>query len=93
MQKFDRPHTIQTGLWPRRSNAIRSFSTQIAHSSYHTNDRKRHSKRKTESIIEHGGRPNPSRIPSTSVEIKTQSLARSTHQEENIQGRISSINV
>jgi hypothetical protein len=67
MQKFDRAHTIQTSLWPRRSSAIRIFSTQLMHSSYHTNDRMRHSTGNTESVIVNGGRPNPSRILSKSV--------------------------
>jgi hypothetical protein len=41
----------------------------------HTNDNTRHDTRETESIIDHGGRPNLGRIPSTSAEIKRQRLA------------------
>jgi hypothetical protein len=75
MKKVDRENTIKSSLWLRSSSAIRSFSTQLTHSSDHTDDRTRHSTGKTESVIVNGGRPNPSRIPSTSEERKRQSLA------------------
>jgi hypothetical protein len=82
MKTFDRAHTIQASLWPRSISAIKSFSTQLTHSSYHTNDRMRHSTREIELVIFNGGRPNLGRIPSTSAERKRQILAQSTHQEE-----------
>jgi hypothetical protein len=75
MKKFDRAHTIQTSLWLRSSSSIRIFSTQLTRSSYHTDDGMRRSTGKTESVIVNGGRPNPSKIPSTSAESKRQSLA------------------
>jgi hypothetical protein len=81
MKKVDRAHTIQTSLCPRSSSAIRIFSTQLTRRNYHTDDRMRRSTRNTKSVIVNGGRPNPCRIPLTSVERKRQIFARSTHQE------------
>jgi transposase InsO family protein len=49
---------------------------KLARSSNHTNDRTRRSTGETESVTDHGGRPNLGRIPPTSSESKRQILAR-----------------
>jgi hypothetical protein len=79
MQKVDKAHTFQTRLRPRSGSAIRIFNTQLMRSRYHTNDRTRRNTGKIESTVSNGGRLNPHRIPSTSVEGQRQSMARSTH--------------
>jgi hypothetical protein len=53
----------------------------------------RRSTEKTESVNVDGGRLNLGRIPPTSMKIKRQILARPPHQEEDIQGRKSSISL
>jgi hypothetical protein len=75
VKKVDRAHTIQTGIWPRSSGAIRISSTKLARSSNYTNDRMRHSTGEIELVNGHGGRLDLSRIPPTSLEIKGQILA------------------
>jgi hypothetical protein len=79
MQEFDKAHTIQTSLRPRSGSAIRSFSTHLTRSSYHTNDRIWCNTENTEPVVSNGGRLNPIRIPSTSAEGQRQRMARLTH--------------
>jgi hypothetical protein len=75
MQKVDRAHSIQTGLWPRSNGAIRIFSTKLVCSNNHTHEKMRHNTGVNKPINDHGGRPDLSRVPTTGSESKGQILA------------------
>jgi hypothetical protein len=54
MQKFDRTHTIQIGIWTRSSGAIRIYGTYYTCSSNYEHDRMRRATVQVESTNDHG---------------------------------------